>query len=117
VALEVYEGGADGGDAAHIGGGFGQGAVFQVEALGEFGGVAFVDTVADVFGEDEIREGLEFGVVGSEGGFGVVGALLAGEGREGEGNVGEDSVEVGFFGVDHAFDFVALFAAVAFVVF
>jgi hypothetical protein len=51
--------------------------------LGEFGGVEFVDAVADVFGEDEIEDGLEFGVVGGEGRFGVVGALWAGEGREG----------------------------------
>ena len=90
---------------------------FQVEELGEFGGVELVDEVADVFGEDEIEEGLEFGVVGGEGGFGVVGALLAGEGREGEGDVGEDVVEVGFFGVDHAIDFAELFAAVTFFVF
>jgi len=75
--LEVHERGADGGDAAEVGGGFREGAVFHVQALGEFGDVELVDAVADVFGEDEIEDGLEFGVLGGEGGFGVVGALLA----------------------------------------
>jgi len=74
-------------------------------------GHLYFDAFFDVLGEDKGEERLLFGgeFLVDEGG-GVAGAVFAGFGRDGVGDVGEDVEEIAVFGVDDLLHFEHLIA-------
>jgi len=76
-------------------------AVFEFEETGDTVGLEFTDTLVDVLGQDEVEERLLLVVVVGEDQVLVFDdTVLASDGSQGEGDVGENVEEIAVLGTD-----------------